>query len=58
MIRMKKAAIITFEFNYNYGAILQATALTKILEGRGYDTYIVNRGWSNLHTAGIGGLNI
>lgn len=55
MIRMKKAAIITFEFNYNYGAILQATALTKILEGRGYDTYIVNRGWSNLHTAGIGG---
>lgn len=56
MIRMKKAAIITFEFNYNYGAILQATALTKILEGRGYDTYIVNRGWSNLHTAGIGGV--
>lgn len=40
-----KIAIITFEFNYNYGAILQATALSKILSDLGHKPTIINRGW-------------
>lgn len=46
--QMKKVAIITFEFNYNYGAILQATALQYFLTDSGYKVDIVNRGWGKL----------
>ncbi|MDE6453242.1 MAG: polysaccharide pyruvyl transferase family protein [Muribaculaceae bacterium] len=42
---MKKAGIITFEFNYNYGAILQATALADVVRSHGYAVEIVDRGW-------------
>lgn len=44
----KKVAIITFEFNYNYGAILQTTALKNFLNAQGYEVDIVNRGWGKL----------
>ena len=37
---MKKAGIITFEFNYNYGAILQATALADVVRSHGYAVVI------------------
>lgn len=40
-----KIAIITFEFNYNYGAILQATALSQILADLGHEPTIINRSW-------------
>ena len=42
-----KIGIITFEFNYNYGAILQATALLDYLRGIGHSPLIINRGWKN-----------
>lgn len=42
-----KIGIITFEFNYNYGAILQATALFDYLRGIGHNPLIINRGWGN-----------
>lgn len=40
-----KIGIITFEFNFNHGAILQATALSDFLSQKGYEVKIVNRGW-------------
>lgn len=40
-----RIGIITFEFNYNYGAILQATALFDYLRGIGHNPLIINRGW-------------
>ena len=42
-----KIRIITFEFNYNYGAILQATALLDYLKGIGHNPLIINRGWKD-----------
>ena len=42
-----KIGIITFEFNYNYGAILQATALLDYLRGIGHSPLIINRGWKD-----------
>lgn len=42
-----KIGIITFEFNYNYGAILQATALLDYLRGIGHNPLIINRGWKD-----------
>ena len=33
----KKVGILTLYFNYNYGAILQATALQKKIRDLGYD---------------------
>lgn len=47
--------IITFEFNFNYGAILQATALSDFLRQRGHKVKIINRGWRNLSTLSGGG---
>lgn len=43
-----KIGIITFEFNYNYGAVLQATALSDFLTDLGHDVRIINRGWGEL----------
>ena len=40
-----KIGIITFEFNYNYGAILQATALFDYLKSHNHNHLIINRGW-------------
>ncbi|WP_296120483.1 hypothetical protein [uncultured Bacteroides sp.] len=40
-----KIGIVTFEFNYNYGALLQAYALVSHLKGLGHDVQILNRGW-------------
>lgn len=40
-----KVGIVTFEFNYNYGATLQATALRHVIETLGHEAEIVNRGW-------------
>ena len=37
--------ILTFEFNYNYGAVLQAYALSKTLQKWGHTVCIMNRGW-------------
>ena len=42
-----KIGIITIEFNYNYGAILQATALLDYLRGIGHHPLIINRGWKD-----------
>lgn len=42
-----KICILTFEFNYNYGAVLQAFALSKILQKLGHDVNIMNRGWES-----------
>ncbi|MDC7168583.1 polysaccharide pyruvyl transferase family protein [Bacteroides stercoris] len=42
-----KICILTFEFNYNYGAVLQAFALSKSLEKMGHQVFIMNRGWQN-----------
>ncbi|MBE6294410.1 MAG: polysaccharide pyruvyl transferase family protein [Bacteroidales bacterium] len=42
-----KIGIVTFEFNYNYGAILQATALQDMLQSLGHKVEIVNRGWND-----------
>lgn len=43
-----KIGIITFEFNFNYGAILQATALRDYLRLQGHTVKIINRGWGPL----------
>lgn len=43
-----KIGLITFEFNYNYGAILQATALSDYLTSLGHTVKIINRGWGPL----------
>lgn len=40
-----KICILTFEFNYNYGAVLQAYALSKTLKKYGHEVWIMNRGW-------------
>ena len=48
-----KIGIITFEFNYNYGAILQATALLDYLRGIGHSPLIINRGWKDEEGGGI-----
>lgn len=37
--------IVTFEFNYNYGALLQAYALVNCLRSMGHNASILNRGW-------------
>lgn len=50
-----KIGIITFEFNYNYGAILQATALLDYLRGIGHSPLIINRGWKDDDRGGGGG---
>lgn len=46
-----KIGIVTFEFNYNYGALLQAYALVSHLKGLGHDVQILNRGWGQLPKA-------
>lgn len=43
----KDICILTFEFNYNYGAVLQAYALSTKLKEWGYNPIILNRGWKN-----------
>lgn len=43
-----KVGIITFEFNYNYGAVLQATALSDYITCLGHKVQIINRGWGAL----------
>lgn len=43
-----KVGIITFEFNYNYGAILQATALLDFLRQNGHNPLIINNGWGGV----------
>lgn len=48
-----RIGIITFEFNYNYGAILQATALFDYLRGIGHNPLIINRGWGNEEGGGL-----
>ena len=40
-----RICILTFEFNYNYGAVLQAFSLKKVLETYGHEVCIMNRGW-------------
>lgn len=50
-----KIGIITFEFNFNYGAILQATALSDFLKLNGHEVKIVNRSWGNFATITGGG---
>ena len=42
-----KICILTFEFNYNYGAVLQAYALSFTLRKYGHEVWIMNRGWEN-----------
>lgn len=39
--------IVTFEFNYNYGALLQAYSLVSCLQQLGHKVQIFNRGWGN-----------
>lgn len=53
-----KIGIITFEFNFNYGAILQATALSDFLKLNGHEVKIVNRSWGNFATITGGGGNL
>lgn len=36
--------IITFEYNFNYGTILQATALSDYLRLKGHTVKIIDRG--------------
>lgn len=43
----KNICILTFEFNYNYGAVLQAYALSTKLKEWGYHPIILNRGWKD-----------
>ena len=40
-----KIGVVTFEFNYNYGALLQAYALVSYLRSMGHTVQIFNRGW-------------
>lgn len=40
-----KIGVVTFEFNYNYGALLQAYALVSYLRNMGHTVQIFNRGW-------------
>lgn len=47
-----RIGIITFEFNYNYGAILQATALFDYLRGIGHNPLIINRDWGGMKRGG------
>lgn len=39
---MSKIGILTFHYSTNYGAVLQATALLKVLHANGYDAEIIN----------------
>lgn len=39
--------IVTFEFNYNYGALLQAYSLVNCLRQMGHNVVIFNRGWGS-----------
>lgn len=39
---MKKIGILTIHSDYNYGAVLQAFALTSFLKGKGYDAKIID----------------
>lgn len=43
-----KIGIVTFEFNYNYGALLQAYSLVECLKKMGHTAQILNRGWGDL----------
>lgn len=43
----REICILTFEFNYNYGAVLQAYALSEKLKEFGYTPVILNRGWKD-----------
>lgn len=43
-----KIGIVTFEFNYNYGALLQVYAFVSHLKGLGHNVQILNRGWGQL----------
>lgn len=47
-----RICILTFEFNYNYGAVLQAFSLKKVLETYGHEVCIMNRGWDEYIGAG------
>lgn len=39
---MKKIGILTFHYSNNYGGVLQATALQKVIEKMGYEAEIIN----------------
>lgn len=39
---MKKVSILTFHWTYNYGGILQAYALQKTIENKGYEVSFIN----------------
>mgnify|MGYP000977622301 FL=1 len=39
---MNKIGILTFHYSNNYGGVLQALALQKVLQSRGYNVEIIN----------------